>query len=195
MLGLAPGDITCHHDIAHSLQLAFSDCIRKNPCEKNITDAIDQAYKLMSEFNCGKKRSEFTEFAAKNSLPTLTPKQKQTTRFVRADMRAMDTFLRDLVTLYQIHGRNLIEAALRGDNNTIEAEYEIQVTLCNGETICRVLGYMCLLQLYCETSLAAQSSFYFPTTVLSKITAMLIKLSELKEKWDWPQEKILIYSG
>ena len=57
-LGLSPGDITGNHDLAHNMQLAYSDVFRK---PGNVMGKlIKKAFTIMSDFNTGKGSTVFS---------------------------------------------------------------------------------------------------------------------------------------
>ena len=189
LLDLSESDITGQHDLAHALQLILGDLFKKEKtADKKIRKMMQSVYAEMNEFSCGKAKKIWEEFAAENSLPTLTMKSSQETRFARAELRANLTMLRNLVCLYNIHGEKAMAAsmALPPDNTAAKEALAHQERLSDGKFIVQLLGYCCILQFYSETSICSQSSTNFPTTVLQSVNKLLEKLEALAITWTWP---------
>ena len=103
-LGTDDDTITGQHDLAHNMQLAYSDIFNeKVGCGKLIQDA----FKVMSNYHSGKGSLVFLEAAAELDNVVLTNKSYQTTRFVMATLRGKSTYMTNLPTLYIIHSQTL----------------------------------------------------------------------------------------
>ena len=77
-------------------------------------------------------------------------------RFARSDLKKIESYFRNLPTIYQLRGANLEEN--EGDRNDLAKEAERDINkLSDGTHIAKLLGYLVLLQLYSETLLVEGS--------------------------------------
>ena len=61
-------------------------------------------YSVMADYNTGQAGSVFQEAAKQMNHVVLMNKSRQKTRFVRCDMRGMQTYMINLPTIYGIQG-------------------------------------------------------------------------------------------
>ena len=138
LLELQSGDVTGLHDLAHNMQLSYADVfIDHKTGDKEMKKYVSRAQSLMSEYNCGKNKTAFDEFRAKYTLPSLTMKNQQETRFVRSHLRFCDTVLRVLVSIYRYSGEQLLDVVRSAtqDNTSGKALLDIQAKCADGNFI------------------------------------------------------------
>ena len=94
-------DITGHWEPGHELQLDFSDAMKGH---KLLLSFNSQMYHLMSTYNSGKDGAIFREKADEMKHATLTNKNKQETRWGRAELRSVHSYYRNITIFYQLLG-------------------------------------------------------------------------------------------
>ena len=195
VLGLEPGDISGNHDMSHNLQLVYSDVFKheKNG-DKKIQAITSDVYSIMSDYNIGQAGSIFMETAEEMNHVVLSNKSRQKTRFVRSDMRGLQTYMTNIPVFYQIQGAVLQECLANNDNTQAKIAKKKLRNLTNGVTLATVVGYCQLLDLYCECSLESQHSRKFPTSTLMAIMKLEEKLENLGKNWVW-ENKNLKFAG
>ena len=110
-------------------------------------------------------------------------------RFVRSDLKKIESYFHNLPTIYQLRGANLEEN--EGDRNDQPKEAKRDLNnLSDGTTIAKLLGYLILLQLYSETLLESQRKGKFPTAVNDDLLMLVRKLRLLQRKFVWPKERL-----
>lgn len=183
--------VTGQHDLSHNMQLAWGDLMNEDACLK---DKINDIYSVMSEYNAGKARTHFMEFAAEMKAAVLTNKSKCETRFVRSDLRSLDTYLRNIPTFYHFLGEKLKNCIEESDNTNAKIIQNQMKRLNGGQDICIYVGFAVILQAYSEASLMGQSSSTFPTTVFKCMLELSDKLSDLHTEWKWPRDPLKFVS-
>lgn len=128
-LGLEKGAITGNHDLAHNLQLAFGETLGSDKSYKKNTEIM---YRAMSEHKSGKEKNAFEQFARQRSWAVLEQKSRQTTRFVRSDLRAFQGYLRNLPALCAIHCKRQLEFSNECNNTLAKDEEQKVKSLSNG---------------------------------------------------------------
>ena len=103
--GLEQDDISGHWDVGHQLQLVYKDAFKDDEDLINFNNVM---YDTMSDYNYGKPSAEFRETADSLKEATLTVKSRQTTRWVRSEIRSTQAYLRNLPTLSYVVGKKLI---------------------------------------------------------------------------------------
>ena len=93
----------------------------------------------------------------------LSNKKNQTTRFVRALLRGIQSLLRNLPCIYAIHGQIAKESAEEFDNTTAKIALKQQEKISDGTFIASIVGLVQILEEYALVSLDAQSSKFFRT--------------------------------
>ena len=183
-IGLNSGDITGNWDMAHMMQLAYGDVIKCQD-DKFLPDLISDLFSIMGDFNSGKASREFHEFAEELHYSVLTNKSNQTTRFVRALLRGIQSFLRNIPCLYNINGKAAEEYNLEGDNTNAKIALKTQEKIADGKFIASIIGVAQILEEYALTSLDAQNLHFFPTSVLNSATVHMGNILKLAQKWSW----------
>ena len=89
---LGETDITGYWDAGHRLQLVFGDAFRTTKFQKFHR----LVYDVSSNYNNGKNSLIFKEAADDLFQATLTYKSKQDTRWVRAELRSLQAYLRNI---------------------------------------------------------------------------------------------------
>ena len=154
VLDLEDGDMSGNHDMSHNLQLAYSDVFKHDRTgDPKIKRIIDEVYSVMADHNTGQARTIFQEAASHMNYAVLTNKSRQKTRFVRSDMRGMQTYMTNIPTIYQIQGDVLQECLRYNDNTGAKKAQKYMEKLKDGTTLSTVLGYCQFLELYCQCSL------------------------------------------
>ena len=191
VLGLQPGDISGNHDMSHNLQLAYSDVFKHDRTgDAKIKKIIDEVYSVMADYNTGQAGTVFQEAAMRMNHVVLVNKSRQKTRFVRSDMRGMQTYMTNLPTIHGIQGEVLQECLRNNDNTGAKAARQYVEKIRNGVTLATIVGYCQFLELYCECSLASQHARKFPTTIIQASMKLESKLENLVENWVWEEESL-----
>ena len=181
-VGVDRGDITGSHDMSHNMQLAYDDVFKKDTTVERITKEV---YTIMDDFRVGKAGTIFKQVADDMGHSVLTNKGRQQTRFVRSDLRGFQTYLRNIPTLYAIHGKDVEDCIKVSDNTNAQIAMKTQRKLSDGSMIAEVAGYCMLLELYSLTSLESQHSKKLSTTTLESLSSTQEKLMNLGTKWEW----------
>ena len=192
-LGLKEGDITGNWDMAHMLQLAYGDVI-KSKKDLFLDNLINKIFRLMSDFNSGKASLIFQEYARELHYCVLTNKSNQTTRFVRALLRGIQSLLRNLACLYNVHGKISEDAVLSNDNTTAKESLNMQSQISDGKFIASVVGIAQILEEYALLSLDSQNLKFFPTSVLNSSEIHMTTIKQLGDKWCWNTENLKLSS-
>ena len=191
VLGLQPGDISGNHDMSHNLQLAYTDVFKhERTGDAKIKKMIEEVYSVMADYNTGQAGTVFQEAAMNMNYVVLVNKSRQKTRFVRSDMRGMQTYMTNLPTIYGIQGEVLQECLRNNDNTGAKAARQYVEKLRNGTTLATILGYCQFLELYCECSLVSQHARKFPTTIIQASMKLESELEHLVENWAWEEESL-----
>lgn len=186
-LGIDESFISGQHDISHNYQLAFKDVI---DVDKSLQKLLKFVYDVMTTFNIGKSKTKFEEFCDEHNHPFLTNKRRQDTRFVRSDLRSLETFTRNLTAYYHWFGKSLVMAIQRKDN-TSSKEYLSKLNkLSSGSNIAYLIGYVSLLQCFSEGSVAGQSGKHFATTIFESILKLERELQSLADEWKWNESSL-----
>lgn len=187
-LGLTKGDVTGNHDLAHNMQLAYSDVFKK---KGNIMEKlIKNTFSIMSDFKTGKGGTVFLEAASEMNHVVQTNKSNQETRFVMATLRGLSTYMINLPTLHGIHANIFSDCNEDCDNTGAKAALDVMNKISDGKSIAMMVGTCQLLDMYSKCSLTAQHSRMFPTTVLQAVTSMTAELRQLGEKWEWSAKEL-----
>ena len=188
-LGLEAGDVTGNWDMSHLMQLAYGDLLKVKSATYSpyLAGMIKDIFDLMSDFNSGKAALQFHTYAEQLNYSVLTNKRNQTTRFVRALLRGLQTLLRNIPCLYGINGKVALEAAAQEKpyNTTAKAALNRQKKIADGKFIACVVGIAQILEEYALTSLDSQNSSFFPTSVLNSADVHMGNIKTLGEEWSW----------
>ena len=192
-LGLDDGAISGDWDAAHNMQCVWKDVITEHP---EIMGTADELFKVMSNHRLGKAGTHFEKRAKELGYLILTNKKSQTTRFVRALVRGMSAALRNMPTLEIVQKESINDAKISKKKNKTsgrfiyeELEEELE-ELKSARNLMFILGLMQILEPYCEASLAAQHSKYFPSQVWSFILEAKSKIKSLSENWVWSEVEL-----
>ena len=142
--------------------LVFGDMLKKLPY---VLKTLKIYFSVMESMHCGKSATLFLEMAAQLENAVLTNKKMQITRFVRSLQRSITSAMRNLPTLASVIGKQYQEA-VKVDDKTLQKKLKkIYDGLTDAEPLFFCIGFMQILELYCETSLEVQHSFHFPIQV------------------------------
>ena len=168
-------------DLGHQLQIVYGKVIKEHPEIQNFNKKM---YTIMSEHKSHQAGVRFKEIAEELSHAVLT-KGAQETQWVRAELRSLQTYLRNIPTLAIIYGREQ-DLCARNCDNTGQKEAERSLKqIQNAEDIAFAIGLCQILEEYASVSLAGQSIKTTPSEV-PKITSKLEKsLDNLANSWTW----------
>ena len=104
-LGLPEDDFNGCWDLGHNLQLVYADVMKKNPHVEKFNRLM---YSFMQDNKFGQSGSRFKEVGDNLLQPILTNKGAQETRWARAELRSIQTFLRNLPEFYNIQAQAIL---------------------------------------------------------------------------------------
>ena len=141
LLGLERGDITGNHDMSHNLQLVYSDVFKHDRTgDKKIKKIIKEIFEVMAHYNSGEGGTLFHETAMKMNRTVLSNKKKEETRFVRSDLRGLQSYMINLPTLYNIQGEILRECVSRHDNTGAKEAKKLLDLMSDGRRLATITG-------------------------------------------------------
>ena len=152
-LGLPEDDFNGCWDLGHNLQLVYADVMKKNPHVEKFNRLM---YSFMQDNKFGQSGSRFKEVGDNLLQPILTNKGAQETRWARAELRSIQTFLRNLPVFYNIQAQAIQESS---DNFDATGQKEATIKLnqlSDPSMISFAIGMCEILEDYSELSLAGQ---------------------------------------
>ena len=154
-----------HWDVGHRLELVYKDALNKCPELKKFLKIVEKA----RGYCYGKDGLILQQLAFELKTSFLSEKSDQKTRWVRSLLRMIDTYFRNLQTIYKLIG-NLIESA-REEEDITEQKYltETLQELSNPFYLCFGIGICQVLDNFTELSLGAQKLWQFPGTLVLSI--------------------------
>ena len=169
-------------DLGHQLQIVYGKVIKEHPEIQNFNRKM---YTIMSEHKSHQAGIRFKEIAEELSHAVLTNKGAQETRWVRAELRSLQTYLRNIPTLAIIYGR---EQDLCARNCDITGQKEAErffKQIQNAEDIAFAIGLCQLLEEYASVSLAGQSIKTTPSEIPGITSKLKKSLDNLANSWTW----------
>ena len=160
--GLNNHDVTGYWDAGHRLQLVFGDAIKQNKSFQNFNQLM---YDVMSKYSSGKNSLIFRETADSLLDATLTNKSKQETRWVRAELRSIQAFLRNVPVFYHVIGKEIQECCEENDLTGQKHAQRHQDDISSAYNLLFAIGLCQVLETYAKASLDSQRMSSFPTTV------------------------------
>ena len=109
----------------------------------------------------------------------LKPKKYLKTRFVRSLVLGLRCGLQNLPTMIQISAQDYECAALEGRNTEAKMISKLLTSMRSSPNLVKLVSVLQPLEIYCKTSLTAQSSQNFPSEVWLSIISSQEKLSHL----------------
>ena len=138
VLGVEMKSLSGHWNMGHKLQLAFSDVLPKDNFFSKDEKFIFDLKSKVKKFKDGLR---FEKLAEELLHPVLSPKgRRQNTRWVRSVLCCLETFLRDLPTIYRLLKKKEHNAATEMrqiGQNTIKKKIK---KMTDGKFIARVKG-------------------------------------------------------
>ena len=193
LLGLESGDVTGNHDMSHNLQLVYSDVFKhEKKGDKKIKKVLNEVFEIMSNYNSGEGGTVFHEFAMRMHRAVLTNKSRQETRFVRSDLRGLQSYMVNLPTLYNIQGEIMQSCNLTCDNTGAKQAQALMDKMSDGKRLATITGLAFLENEYAICSVQSQHSRTFPTTTMAAIMVLDKKLEQLSEAWVWSKEDMVL---
>ena len=192
VLGVEKRSLSGHWDMGHKLQLVFSDVL---PKDKSFSSDEKFMFDLMSEVKKFKDGMRFEELAEELMHPVLTPQgRRQNTRWVRSMLRCLETFLRDLPTIYALLEKKeqRATAEMRHTDQKVIKNKIKKIT--DGKFISRVIGYCQILNYYAKASLNSQNVKNFPTTVLASVEDEAKVLEDAGKNFEFESQE-LFFAG
>ena len=77
--------------------------------------------------------------------------------------------MRNIPVFYSIIGKDYSDCVTGADNTKGKALKKELDNLSDGESLARMLGIMCLLEVYAPASLSSQSAKKFPTSIIQDL--------------------------
>ena len=149
-------------DLGHQLQIAYGNVMKESETIRRFNKLM---YRLMSEHKSHQAGVRFKEIGDELQYCLLTNKGAQETRWVRAELRSIQTYLRNLPALGVVYGREVEECARTFDaRGQKEAEKHLE-EIRDPETIALAVGICQLLESYAQVSLDGQSLSTSPSRV------------------------------
>ena len=148
----------------------------------------------MQENKFGQSGLRFKEIADNLLQPILKNKGPQETRWARAELRSIKTFLRNLPVIYNIQAEAIQECSDNFDATGQKEATNKLNQLADPSMISFAIGMCEILEDYSELSLAGQDLLMFPATVAEKCESFRTRLENLKENWVW-RDKDLKLAG
>lgn len=189
-LGLEEGSLTGSWDLAHNQQIIWKNGVMDHPL---VLQLIDLMFSAMDDYRTGQAGSIFREKAAELANLVLSNKKNQTTRFVTALARGLQTFLRNLPTLINILGQDYNSLVLERNNAAAREKLAKLSKLRDSRNLLLAIGLAQVLELYCRASLQSQHSYRFPTQAWAAIVGVKEELEALRNRWKW-KEVPLVYT-
>ena len=193
-LGLEDGAISGDWDAAHNMQCVWKDVITEHPEVMGTAEAL---FKIMSNHRLGKAGTHFETRAKELGYLVVTNKKNQTTRFVRALVRGMGAALRNYPTLEIVQKEAIKDAIIskkkiKSTGRFVHEELKEDLEeLKSARNLMFILGLMQILEKYCDASLAAQHSKFFPTQVWKSILKAKSEIKSLSENWIWGDQDLV----
>ena len=190
LLSLPVGTITGCWDAGHKMQLSIADVFLKDTQYKLC---VQEMYRAMGLFKDQRAGMTFLEKAEELHHPILSNKSvPQSTRWVRSDIRAFETYFRNAPTIYAIIGDNIKQNADDVDlTKQKENEQKLKI-LKDAKTWVYYIGFVQILELYAATSLKVQGARIFGTTVFEECERTVDALDRLGANWQW-NDKPFVY--
>ena len=130
----------------------------------------------MANYNSGEGDTVFHEFAMRMNRAVLTNKGRQETRFVRSDLRGLQSFMVNLPRLYNKPGEIKQACNLTGDNTGAKQAQALMEKMSDGRKLATITGLAFLENEYAVCSVQSQHSRTFPTTTMAAIMELDSKL-------------------
>ena len=186
-LGLPEDEFNGCWDLGHNLQLVYSDALRKNKQFKKFNTMM---YKYMQNNKFGQSGCRFREVSDNLLQPILSNKSAQETRWIRAELRCIQTFLRNLPVFVHIQEQEVEKLSKIQDLAGMKKAESQLKELKDPNNIAFAVGLCDLLNDYADLSLVGQDILKFPSTVSSRYETLKQRLSELGKKWVWRDENL-----
>ena len=189
LLGLEKGDITGNHDMSHNLQLVFSDVFKHDRTgDKKVKKLTQEIFEIMADYNSGEGGTVFHETAMRMNRTVLTNKTRQETRFVRSDLRGIQSYMVNLPTLFNIQGEIMEQCNMICDNTGAKQAKALMDKMSDGKRLATLTGLAYLENQYAICSVQSQHARTFPITIMAEILKLDDELEELSKCWVWSKE-------
>ena len=147
-------------------------------------------YRFMRNHKFGQAGSRFKEIEDNLIHPILNNKSAQETRWIRAELRSIQAFLRNLPTFCHILEQEIQSCEESGDlTSKQKAEAQLK-RLRNPKMIAYAVGLCEILDDYAQLSLVGQDFMLFPSTIASVYEAFCCRLKKLSETWVWRNQDL-----
>ena len=135
-------------DPAHNLQSSWSKVVKPGKNQDKLVKKVLEVYESpMKDFNTGKIWQVFRDVGEDAGFLILTNKTYQSTRFVRALLRCLETALRNLPTFVLMY-EEMQNDALEDDDNTTAKKFEkLMKGLTDPVNLVSALGLIQLLEI------------------------------------------------
>lgn len=166
-------------DAGHKLQLVYENAIKKSNSVKTFLKALEKVMKRSH----GKDGIIFQNVAIDMKAAFLSDKSEQATRWVKALLRIVLAFLRNLPVVYKLLQTAAEEA--RVDNHFTEQKAILKELhdVSHPEILAFGFGFGQILDHYAEVSLNVQRLWNFPTSVCIDVQNLREKLNDLKQNF------------
>ena len=185
--GQEEGNFSGSWDLGHQLQIAYGKVMKEN---MDIQQFNRKMYGLMSEHKSHQAGIRFKEIADELNYAVLTNKGAQETRWVRAELRSVQTYLRNLPALGVVYGRDEENCAKNFDVTGQKEAKRCLDQIRDPEVIAFAVGLCQILEAYSAVSVAAQSIETSPSKVPVILERLQDTLRKLGETWSWDTNKL-----
>ena len=145
---------------------------------------------MMGDWLRDEKGMRFKEIAAELLHPTIKQRCSQDTRWVRADLVALQSFFRNAPTIYYCYGREAMKYRQEKNNTALKEVEKKMAQLRDSSFWMSIIGYVQMLNIVVEASLESQHSSYFSTSALFLVTKAMEKIESLGKEWHWEREDL-----
>ena len=184
--GLPEELFTGHWDVGHKLQLVYGTTLKKN---KEVGAFITTMEKVMQKCQ-GKDGLLFQEVAIELRAAFLVDKSEQTTRWVKAMLRIILAYFRNLAVLHAMVCREIEKARLMGNLTEQKKKQKFLDTFCNAEHVAFGIGFAQILDKYAQVSLNAQQLWNYPGTLCIAMRGLASELSEQSQSFKWKGQEL-----
>lgn len=149
-------------DLGHQLQIVFGKVMKNNP---EITKFNKHMYAVMSDHKSHLAGIRFKEIAEDLEYAVLTNKGIQETRWVRAELRSLQTYLRNIPTLAAIYSKEVEDCAKNLDITNQRIAEKLLNRITEPKDISFAIGLCQILEEYSSLSISAQDILTSPSEV------------------------------
>ena len=175
-----------HWDVGHKLQLIYGTTLKKN---KEVASFMSTMERVMQKCQ-GKDGLLFKEVAIELRAAILEDKSEQTTRWVKAILRIILAYFRNLAVLHTMISREIEKAQSVGNLTEQKKQQKFLDTFCDAQHIAFGVGFAQILDEYAKVSLNAQQLWNYPGSLCIAMKKLASELSELSQSFKWKEVEL-----